>query len=61
MICKFNENIESGDYKLNKITLEYKGQKFYIYSEDNLTIEQLNSTIIFLYSEKQEINIKEDL
>ena len=60
MICKFNENLERGDIKLSRVNSEYKGKKFYIYSDDNLKIEQLNSNISFLYSDKQEINIEDN-
>ena len=60
MICKFNENLKTDNIKLNRVISEYKGKKFYIYSEDNLSIEQLNSNIAFLYSDKQEINIKDN-
>ena len=60
MICKFNENLESGDIKLSRVISEYKDKKLYIYSEDIFQIEQLNSNISFLYSDKQEINIEED-
>ena len=60
MICKFDENLENGYIKLNRVILEYNGKKFYIYSEENLIVEQLNSNITFLYSDKQEINILED-
>ena len=58
MICKFNENLENCNIKLNRVSLEYKGRKYSIYSEDIFMIEQLNSSISFLYSDKQEINIE---
>ena len=58
MICKFDENLENGNIKINTIISEYKGKKFYIYSEDIFNVEQLNVNIAFLYSDKQEINIE---
>ena len=60
MICKFNENLETNRIKLNRVNFEYKGKKFSIYSEDSIEVEQLNSNIAFLYSEKQEIIIEDD-
>ena len=60
MICKFNENLETNNIKLNRVTSEYKGKKFSIYSEESFEVEQLQSDISFLYSDKQEINIEND-
>ena len=58
MICKFDKNLENGNIKLNRVYSEYKGKNFTIYSDVNFIVEQLNSNIAFLYSDKQEIYIK---
>ena len=60
MICKFDKNLENGNIKLNRVISKYKEKKYYIYSEENLIVEQLKSNIAFLYSDKQEINIQND-
>ena len=61
LICKFNENIETQNIKLNEFFFKYKNYKIIMYSESNLNITQLNSRISFLYSDKQEINITENI
>ena len=57
LICQFNENIDSPKIKLNKFTFDYKDSNLAILSEEDLRINQLNSSISFLYSDKQIINI----
>ena len=60
LICKFNENIDSDYITLNKYSFEYNNHNITIISEDNLKVKQSNSSIAFLYSNKQYIDIKEN-
>ncbi len=57
LICKFNDNIDSQKIKLNKFIFAYKDYNIEIISENHLNINQLNTAISFLYSDKQIINI----
>ena len=53
MICKFDKNLENGNIKLNRVISKYKEKKYYIYSEENLIVEQLKSKkfrLVLLYS-----------
>ena len=60
MICKFNENITSEYITLNKYSFEYNNQTIVIVSDGNLRIIQSNSSVAFLYSNEQYIEIKEN-
>ena len=60
LICKFNQRIDESKIKLNKSTLSYNDYKLTVLSENDLSITQLNSSISFLYSDKQTININEE-
>ena len=57
LICQFNENIDAQKLKLIKFIFDYKDFNIAILSEEDLRINQLNSSISFLYSDKQIINI----
>ena len=57
LICKFNENIDTQKIKLNKFIFVYKDYNIKILSENDLNINQLNTAVSFLYSDKQVINI----
>ena len=57
LICKFNDIINSPKIKLNKADFHYNDLNITIFSEDNININQLNSKIAFLYSDKQDINV----
>jgi hypothetical protein len=59
LICSFNENINAQKLKLNKYSFTHNENKIAIISENDLNINQLNSNISFLYSDKQEININD--
>ena len=59
MICKFNENIISEYITLNKYSFEYNNHNITIISED-LKIKQSNSSVAFLYSNKQTVNITDN-
>ena len=61
LICKFNESLAHQRLKLNDemITFDYKNYSINIVLKNDLFINQLNSTIAFLYSDKQEININD--
>ena len=57
LICQFNENIDAQKLKLIKFIFDYKDFNIAILSEEDLRINQLNSSISFLYSDKQIIYI----
>ena len=58
LICKFEENIESEFLKLpNKSSFKYNEKDVSIISLDKFNIKQLNSSIAFLYSDDQTIDI----
>ena len=60
LICKFEEIIDTQTIKLNKFTFIYNKTTITLFCENGLNINQLNSDISFLYSDKQEINITEN-
>ena len=60
LICNFEENIDTQKIKLNKFSFTYKGKKFILYCQNVLYINQLNSSVSFLYSDKQEINMDDN-
>ena len=59
VICNFDDYFTNSHIKikLNKSSFIYKKRKITLYSDDYININQLNSQIAFLYSDKQEINI----
>ena len=57
LICKFKGNINAQKIKLNQYSFEYKDYKIIIVSEKEFRINQLDTVIPFLYSDKQVINI----
>ena len=57
LICKFDKNIESQKIKLNEFRFDYGDYKIKMSSIGDLNIEQLDTALSFLYSDKQEINI----
>jgi len=59
LICKFRENIKTQKLELNRCTFNYKERKISLVSKKDLEINQLGSTISFLYSDKQAININD--
>lgn len=60
LICKFNDNIEDQRLELNDtITFNYKEYIIKIFANYDFLINQLNTSISFLYSDKQEINISD--
>ena len=61
LFCKFEENIDAQRIKLNKFSFTYKDKIIYLVCEDYFDINQSNSNISFLYSDKQEINITENI
>ena len=61
LICKFEESINAQTIKLNKFSFTYNEKNITLVCEKNLYINQLNSNVSFLYSDKQEINITENV
>ena len=61
IICKLNENLlyNQQNISLNKVEFIYNNYNIFIFQQDLLEIEQLNYDISFLYSDKQNIEIKE--
>ena len=59
LICKFVENIKFQKLELNRCTFDYNNKKISIISKKDLKIKQLGSTISFLYSDRQIININD--
>ena len=57
LICKFYDNINEQKIDLNEVRFVYKDYNITILSKKDLYINQLNSGISFLYSDKQIINI----
>ena len=57
LICNFNENIDTEKIILSKLTFVYKDYNITVLSENDLNINQLNSSISFLYSDKQIVDI----
>ena len=57
LICKFNENILSSQISLDKHELKYNEQNIGIFSEEDITINQINSNMALLYSDPQVINL----
>ena len=57
IICKFNENLISGKIKFEEAKLIYENYEITLMEEDDIKINQLDSNITVLYSNKQEINI----
>jgi hypothetical protein len=60
LICKFNDNLKGQRLKPNdRFIFVYKDYSIIIASKNNIYINQLNTSISFLYSDKQKININE--
>ena len=62
MLCKFNKTFERGkhNYKFNSSSFIYKERKVFIISNaDELNFKQVHTTLPFLYSGKQVLNITE--
>ena len=60
LICKFNEILENQKIKLVNCTFNYKEYTLNIEYQNELNIIQLNSTISFLYSDINDIDIYEN-
>ena len=61
LICNFNDSLDTQKIKLNEFIFDYKDYNITLLSENDLNINQLNSTISFLYSDKQVINITDSI
>ena len=65
IFCSFEENFEIGEHNIyfNKVNFYYKNDYYIsINSESrNIRIKKLNTNISFIYSEKQELNIENDI
>ena len=60
LICKFNKKITGTKLELIKKTFKYNNEEITILSEGQLKVEQLNSRVAFLYSDKQTIEINDN-
>ena len=64
IFCNLKDDLnEKTEYiNINKVTFEYKEYNITIISEEaNLPIRQINGVVPFLYSDKQEINVEEEI
>ena len=63
IICNLEENFkqEKQNVILNNVKLNYNGYNISIKSETSLKVDQLNYTIPFIYSDKQNIKMNEEI
>ena len=63
IFCNLNKILTTGEHsiQLNQINFDYNNYQFIIYQDQYyfITIEQINMTLPFLYSDKQIININD--